>query len=400
MPMNQFLINIFVLIIGYLLGSLSPSYVFGKFKKIDIREVGSRNAGTMNVWHSLGIWPAVLTAIFDLGKGVLAIQISQKIGADFVFIQLSGLSTVLGHIFPFYLGFRGGQGVACATGIMFYYLSKYLSLDLRLLYIFGFLAIIAIIFTYITRRGAIIGNIILPLLGYSIFYLYGGNPYNIYFIIVIFHIIALGMYNIIIQKQIQIQDQSFRTHWWRVALRPVAVVFVIFYHFYSQTTTVVLIGSVALFFIILDLIRFFTGMGRKLMTEKIQFFFKNTERKKFSSMTMFLISACIITLVFEKQIALASLTFLIFGDIFSKIFGLGFGRHKIFDKTIEGSLAYGGGALICGFILYTALGIPLLLLLTGAMAAAVAEALPLGLDDNFTVGLISGAVMTSVRLFG
>ncbi|MEJ2627853.1 MAG: glycerol-3-phosphate acyltransferase [bacterium] len=398
--MNQFLINIFVLIIGYLLGSLSPSYVFGKFKKIDIREVGSRNAGTMNVWHSMGILPAVPTAVFDLGKGVLALLISREIGADFIFSQISGRCAVAGHIFPFYLRFRGGQGVACAVGLMFYYFSRYLLIDFRLLFVFGFLAIIVLIFTYITKRGGIVGNIVLPLLGYSVFYLYPHNPYNIYFTLIILHIIFIGIYNISEQKQIQIQDQSFRTHWWRVALRPVAVVFVIFYHFHSQTATVILIGSVALFFIILDLIRFFTGMGRKLMTEKIQFFFKNTERKKISSMTMFLISSCIITLVFEKEIALASLTFLIFGDIFSKIFGLGFGRHKIFDKTVEGSLAYLGGALICGYILYTVLGIPPLLLLTGAIAAAVAEALPLGLDDNFTVGLISGAVMTSVQLFG
>jgi len=395
------MVHIFVLFLGYLVGTLSPSYLFGKFHKIDIREVGSKNAGTMNVWYSMGILPAVPTAVFDLGKGVVAILISQKLGADFMSAQLSGLCAVAGHIFPFYLGFRGGQGVACATGIMFYYLSQYLLLDLTLLYVIGFLAIIAIIFTYITRRGAIIGNIILPLLVYSIFYLYSGNPYNIYFTIVIVHIISLGMYNIIIQKQIQIRDETFKSHWWRVALRPVAVVFVIFYHFYSQTATVMLIGSVALFFIVLDMIRFLTSLGKKLFTEKIKFVIKNNELQKFSSMTMFLIAACIITLVFEKHIAIASLTFLIFGDIFSKIFGLGFGKHTIIaDKTVEGSLAYLGGVLICGFILYTSLGIPPVLLLTGGIAAAVGEVLPLGLDDNFTVGLISGAVMTSVQIFG
>lgn len=395
------MINIVSLLLGYLIGTILPSYFLGRLKNIDIRKVGSGNAGTMNVWHSMGMLPAVLTAVFDLGKGVLAILISQKMGADFMFAQLSGFCAIAGHISPFYLGFRGGQGVACATGIMFYYLSKYLILDLSLLYVIGFLAIIAIIFIYITRRGAIIGNILLPLLGYSVFYLYSGNPYNIYFTIIIVYIISLGMYNIIIQKQIQIQDETFKSHWWRVALRPVAVVFVIFYHFYSQTATVILIGSVALFFIVLDMIRFLTSLGKRLFTEKIQCVFKNTELQKFSSMTMFLIAACIITLVFEKQIALTSLTFLIFGDIFSKIFGLGFGRHTIMeDKTVEGSLAYFGGTLICGFILYTALGIQPLLLLTGGIAATAGEVLPLGLDDNFTVGLISGAVMTSVQVFG
>ncbi len=135
------MVNIFVLFLGYLVGTLSPSYLFGKFHKIDIRKVGSRNAGTMNVWRSMGMFPAVPTAIFDMGKDVLAILISQKLGADFMFSQLSGFCAVAGHIFPFYLGFRGGQGVACATGIMFYYMSKYSTLDLKLLGPFLYLVI-------------------------------------------------------------------------------------------------------------------------------------------------------------------------------------------------------------------------------------------------------------------
>ena len=114
---------------------------------------------------------------------------------------------------------------------------------------------------------------------------------------------------------------------------------------------------------------------------------------------MFLIAAFIVILVFRQDIAVAALTFLIFGDIFSKIYGLGFGRHRLFDKTVEGSLAYLGGALICAYILHTTLQIPPLMLVVGAIAATVAEFVPVGLDDNFTVGIVSGAVMTVVRTF-
>ncbi len=104
------------IIIGYLLGSVSPSYILGKLLKgIDIREHGDGNAGTTNTKKVLGIGPAIIAAIYDLGKGLLSIWIAYKLGADPVFMYAAGYAAILGHVFPFYLGFRGGQGVATAA---------------------------------------------------------------------------------------------------------------------------------------------------------------------------------------------------------------------------------------------------------------------------------------------
>jgi glycerol-3-phosphate acyltransferase PlsY len=117
-------------------------------------------------------------------------------------------------------------------------------------------------------------------------------------------------------------------------------------------------------------------------------------------MTIFLVATFISILLFEKNIAITALTFLIFGDIFSKIFGLAFGRHKIFQKTLEGTLAYLGCVLICGFVLYNILEINLYILLIGGIAAPLVELFSFQLNDNFTVSLISGSIMTVARVFG
>ena len=104
--------------------------------------------------------------------------------------------------------------------------------------------------------------------------------------------------------------------------------------------------------------------------------------------------------MFEKNIAITALTFLIFGDIFSKIFGLAYGRHKIFQKTLEGTLAYFGCVLIYGFVLYNILDIPLFILMIGGISAPLVELFSFQLNDNFTVSLICGSIMTVARVFG
>jgi len=388
------------ILLGYLIGSILPGYFFGRLKHIDIRKEGSRNAGTVNVYKILGLTPAIPTAIYDTLKGVFAIFLAQSMGANFACAQLSGLAAIVGHVLPFYLGFRGGQGVACATGIMLFYLAQYILASTQILYILGFLLIIVAIFSYVAKTGEFVEMIVLPLLCYSLFVHMPANPHNIFLCIIVAYIISIGIYNIKAHKLLQIRDETLKFHWWRVALRPFAIIFVIFYLSHSQRETLVFIGFVALFFILLDLVRFFHRKTEELFKTRIKSFFKKEEYGRFSSMTMFLVAGFITILVFKKDIAIAAFTFLIFGDIFSKIFGLGFGQHKILNKTLEGSLAYLGGALICGYILYTTLHIPVFLLTIGALATAIAELLSLGLDDNLTVALISGAVMTVARIFG
>jgi glycerol-3-phosphate acyltransferase PlsY len=104
-------------------------------------------------------------------------------------------------------------------------------------------------------------------------------------------------------------------------------------------------------------------------------------------------------LFFELEIAVTALVFLVFGDMAGKIFGLAYGRHKIFNKTLEGTLANFGVMIITSYILYTSLNIPLIVLIAGGLAAPLIEIIPIGINDNFTVPIISGAAMTAVKVF-
>jgi glycerol-3-phosphate acyltransferase PlsY len=113
------LLSFIVIIAGYLLGSISFSYLYGKwFKGIDIRNHGSGNAGATNTLRILGKGPAILVLILDALKGVLAVYIGRMLGtADWVMV-LSGLAAIIGHNWPVYFGFRGGKGIATTVGVM------------------------------------------------------------------------------------------------------------------------------------------------------------------------------------------------------------------------------------------------------------------------------------------
>ena len=388
------------ILIGYLLGSFLPAYFISRLKKGDIRKVGSKNPGTLNLYHSFGLLPSIPTALFDCLKGVIAVFIAQGIGATFVCAQIAGLAAIVGHVFPFYLKFKGGQGVATAVGLILYYLTIYILADITFLYSIGFLLIIFLLFYFITKKGVLGRLVAFPVMAYSVFVQNPGSLYNYFMLIVVFHTEIIAVLNTIKYGLIKIEDPTFKTHWWRVVLRPCAIIFAVLYLYWPQRLVLIFVGSVALLFILVDVMRFILHKANELLTVRIKTFLKKGEARRFSSMTMFLVAAFIVLLVFKQDIAIAALTFLIFGDMFSKIFGLGFGRTRLFEKTVEGSVAYLGGVLICGYVLYTTLHMPVLLLLTGAVAAMVAEFVPLGIDDNFTVGIVSGAVMTVVRTFG
>ena len=116
---------VIAIIVGYVLGSFPAAYLAGRLRKgIDIRHVGSRNMGAMNVFYEVGLMEAVLVTLADLGKGIGAILLVRWLsGAPLIssFDFLTGLTAtaaILGHIFPVFLKFRGGKGAATAIGIL------------------------------------------------------------------------------------------------------------------------------------------------------------------------------------------------------------------------------------------------------------------------------------------
>jgi len=116
---------VIAIVIGYLLGSIPSAYLAGRLRKgVDIREVGSKNMGAMNVYYEVGLVEAVLVTLVDLGKGVGAILLVRwllDIPPGFEPLTgLTGVAAVIGHVFPVFLKFRGGKGAATAIGILLF----------------------------------------------------------------------------------------------------------------------------------------------------------------------------------------------------------------------------------------------------------------------------------------
>lgn len=121
------LYRIICLVIGYIFGLFQTSYLYGKMNHIDIRDYGSGNAGTTNAMRVLGKKAGVITYFGDALKGVfcgLLIRlifgtfIDLETAYVFVLVLYGGLGVVLGHNFPFYMGFKGGKGIAASSGVI------------------------------------------------------------------------------------------------------------------------------------------------------------------------------------------------------------------------------------------------------------------------------------------
>jgi acyl phosphate:glycerol-3-phosphate acyltransferase len=104
-------------ILGYLLGSIPFGLVLTRLAgQGDIRRVGSGNIGATNVLRTGSKGLAALTLLFDVGKGLVAAAAAQRWGLQAALV--AGLCAILGHMFPVWLGFRGGKGVATALGVL------------------------------------------------------------------------------------------------------------------------------------------------------------------------------------------------------------------------------------------------------------------------------------------
>ena len=103
---------------AYLIGCVSPSYTLVHYMKgIDIRDVGSRNAGTLNSYHQLGAWWAVLVFVVDAGKGAIATLLPMWVGLPEWAVLVTAPLVIVGHNWTVLLRFRGGKGAACLIGI-------------------------------------------------------------------------------------------------------------------------------------------------------------------------------------------------------------------------------------------------------------------------------------------
>lgn len=111
-------------VIGYAFGLIQTGYLYGRINQIDIREHGSGNAGTTNALRTLGWKAGAVTFLGDSFKCVFAVLVVHLIFRDSAADQMpllsmyAGMGAVLGHNYPFYLGFKGGKGIAATAGLI------------------------------------------------------------------------------------------------------------------------------------------------------------------------------------------------------------------------------------------------------------------------------------------
>lgn len=117
-PMTKILLYIAILLLAYLMGCSNMALYLSRYKGVDLRAAGSGNLGASNAMVLMGWGPGVIVAVHDIGKALLAVVLARHFGQGLPFIAAAaGVTCVLGHMFPFFLHFRGGKGFASYLGM-------------------------------------------------------------------------------------------------------------------------------------------------------------------------------------------------------------------------------------------------------------------------------------------
>lgn len=110
---------IYSVLIGYLIGTISPAAIISKIKKTNLKETGTKNLGATNTMLTFGKAYGVFVMVFDILKAFFAVKLAQILFPEVISAGIiSGAFAVVGHIFPFYLKFRGGKGLAAYGGML------------------------------------------------------------------------------------------------------------------------------------------------------------------------------------------------------------------------------------------------------------------------------------------
>ena len=151
---------IFLPVLGYLIGAVPFGFVIGKMAGLDVRKEGSKNIGATNVSRVLGKKLGLLTLVCDCLKGyvpmALAAALLPEIDNKELLIAATGVAAVIGHMFPVYLKFRGGKGVATGLGVFLYLSPAAIFISLAV-----FLAAVAV--SGFVSVGSLLASALIPL---------------------------------------------------------------------------------------------------------------------------------------------------------------------------------------------------------------------------------------------
>ncbi len=160
--MNNALWLVIMAVCSYLFGNVNWALIISKIKKTDIRKMGSGNPGTLNMSRNLGLKAGLLTFFLDIMKGVIPTLVAFLVFKDKLFtdcefvigdfaIYLCGFFVVLGHIYPIFLKFKGGKGIASSIGVFAVCSCSY-GITWTVVFIMALVA--ALLFIYFTEFGA------------------------------------------------------------------------------------------------------------------------------------------------------------------------------------------------------------------------------------------------------
>lgn len=191
-------------------------------------------------------------------------------------------------------------------------------------------------------------------------------------------------------------ELSFLNELKRKAIHLFALIIPISYYFLPQATALLLYIPVAGISILVDIFRIKKYRLGRVLNWILRPILRRHERRGFTG-SSYILSAMVLSIIFfEKKIAVAVISFIIIGDVAAALVGRVFGKLKITNKkTLEGSSAF---LLSCVLIIWAIPDFPFWIGIVGAFVATVVEALPLPIDDNFTVPLFSGLIMEILYL--
>lgn len=199
------MLRILLLIIGYFIGNLESGYLFGKHKNMDIRDYGSGNAGATNTLRVLGVKAGLIVFLGDFSKSLIPCLIVRYIFRDnvslsYIYMLYIGLGVVLGHNFPFYLGFKGGKGVASTAGII-------MALDARIAVICLLLFILVVSITrFVSLASMLVMIALIICANYFVISDYGftdNSPLEFRILVVIIGLLSIFMHRANIKRLIE-----------------------------------------------------------------------------------------------------------------------------------------------------------------------------------------------------
>ncbi len=331
------------LLLGYLIGSLSPGYFFGKvIKHIDIRRFGNKNTGATNTYYVVGSVYGIMTGIFDFLKApfVYFLAVSgffyfPSIDPDMAI--LAGLAVVIGHIKPFYLEFRGGKGVASLWG----------------------LCLVTIFYTQ-----------------------------SIYALILLSLTI---IYTVFVSKKL-----SF-THPLRQILKLTLLAIPLGAIWLSKTFIIPIITGLLLFFVIFDAIRFLAPKINQRYLH-LAIFAKQKEKLRSSGATLIFLSMLLCFWLFPKEIAILSLTIFLLGDSLAPMGQKLLPIPLLAGKTLGGAVIIFSVSAVSGLFLksLTPLSLSFSLIFSASLAAAILDQLSYLVDDNLLVPVGTALILTLI----